>query len=287
MKILIFGAGGMIGHKMYQRLAAAYPDTWACVHRSFSEYRSFDIFNSQHVIENFDVADFSKVEERLNEIRPDLILNCVGITIRKEKIKDLEYSKHINSEFPHLLKSWVDAHKKRLIHFSTDCVFDGKADLYTESSLGTADDNYGLTKYWGEVQSANSLTLRSSMIGPELHGKTELLEWLKSQSGKTIKGFSNVIYSGVTTDVMAELVLDIIKNHSDLCGLYQVASKPISKYDLLLLLNKKLGLNVVVENEPGPVSKKILDASLIWKKIGFISPSWDEMADQLANPNKI
>jgi dTDP-4-dehydrorhamnose reductase len=283
MKILILGAGGMIGHKMYEVLSKQYPDTYSCFRKPFEQYKAFNLFDPNKVLEKIDVQPFEQLENALNELRPNVILNCVGITLRKEEIKDLNYCLEVNSFLPQRLKCWSAQNKAHLIHFSTDCVFDGAQGQYVEESFPSAKDIYGRTKYLGEVHGPESLTLRGSMIGRELFGKTELLEWALSQKGKSIKGYSKALYSGVTTDVMAQLVVDILKKRPFLSGLYQVSSRPISKFDLLQKINRAFGLNMQIAEDCSYVSKKDLVSSKIQREMGFVCPSWDEMINQLAS----
>jgi dTDP-4-dehydrorhamnose reductase len=283
MKILILGAGGMIGHKMYQVLSKHYPSTYACIKRSFAEYKEFELFDQSHVIEGVDVYDSTHLESVLNRLQPNVILNCVGITLRKKEIQNLEYCLEVNSLMPHRLKCWSAQNNAYFIHFSTDCVFDGAVGEYTENSPPSAKDTYGKTKYLGEVVGSQCLTLRGSMIGRELYGKTELLEWALAQKGKTIKGYANALYSGVTTSIMADLVLKILKQPSRLVGTYQVSSEPISKLDLLRKINNVFDLKMKVNEDCSYVSKKDLNSSKIRREIGFICPSWDEMINQLAS----
>lgn len=283
MRIFILGAGGMIGHKMYQELSKHYPETYACFRKSFEHYKSFGIFDPKRVVDNIDVLPFEKLEKALNEIKPDVILSCVGITLRKVEIQDINYCLEVNSLLPQRLKCWAAQNNAKLIHFSTDCVFDGAEGSYVEDSYPSATDIYGRTKYLGEVCGPHCLTLRGSMIGRELYGKTELLEWALSQRGNSVKGYSKALYSGVTTTVMAQLVLSILGRTGFLSGLYQVSSKPISKYELLQKINAAFSLDMQIQEDCSYVSKKDLISSKIQREIGFICPSWDEMVNQLAS----
>lgn len=286
MRILIFGAGGMIGHKMYQVLSKEFPETYACIRRPFSDFTDFKIFSREKTIDCVDVADFSKAEEVLNNIKPNIILNCIGVTLRKKEIHDISLCLELNSFFPHRLKCWAAQNQAKLIHFSTDCVFDGSTGSYHEDSQPSAKDIYGKTKYLGEVVGPHCLTLRGSMIGRELHGKTELLEWALAQKGKSIKGFSRALYSGVTTNVMADLVKQIIKSNK-LVGLYQVSSRPISKYDLLKMLNQAFDLKMQIDEDQRYESKKDLDSSKIRNEFGFICPPWETMIGNITTENSL
>lgn len=192
----------------------------------------------------------------------------------------------LNSFFPHRLKCWASQNKAKVIHFSTDCVFDGKSEVYFEDSQPSAKDNYGKTKYLGEIVSSHCLTLRGSMIGRELYGKTELLEWALAQRGKSIKGYSRTMYSGVTTNVMADLVKKMIKSHK-VSGLYQVSSAPISKYDLLKVLDTAFNLQMQIDEDQSHESKKILNSGKIQNEMGFICPSWEYMINDIVHENSM
>lgn len=281
MKILVFGAGGMIGHKMVEVLSQKYPDTYACTRSEFTRFSEFGLFSSDKFISGIDVSEWDHVENLLNKLKPDVILNCVGITLRKPEIKDFEYCVEVNSLFPQRLKSWAVQNSARMIHFSTDCVFDGKSENYFEYSQALAKDIYGKTKYLGEVLGPKCLTLRGSMIGFELFGKTELLEWAMAQQGKSVKGFTKAVYSGVTTSVMAELVLMLIGQESFLEGIYQVSSVPISKFDLLTKINAQFGLQMNIEPDDKYASSKVLNCQKIYDAVGFRAPSWDDMLKEM------
>lgn len=279
-KILIFGAGGMIGHKMFRVLTAQKKyQVIGTLRRHRNEFQTFNLFNAENSIECLDVANFADVEKILNQVKPDVILNCIGITLRKPEIKNEELCKKINSDFPHFLKKWIQENNKYLIHFSTDCVFSGKDGPYTEASIPSATDTYGQTKAKGEVVDQGCLTLRGSMIGRELTGKTELLEWALSQKNKQIKGFRKAMYAGVTTDTMAELVVQLLQK--PLSGLYQVSGTPISKFDLLMLINKHFNLNQVIEADDSYATEKILISDKLSQTMGFYCSDWDQMVKKI------
>ena len=227
--------------------------------------------------------DFLKdnILDFLIKVNPDVIINAIGITIRRGSTKNISDTIYLNSLFPHQISGWALAFKKRLIHFSTDCVFSGDEGSYQEDTTPDALDYYGKTKGLGEINSKSSLTIRSSMIGPELYNKTELFEWIINNKEKEINGFSRVMYSGVTTVYMARLLADLIDNHKNLNGIYNVASKPISKFELLHLINDNFDLGLIINCDKTVISNKTLNASKIEKEIGLQSPSWDELIFEL------
>ncbi|MDA9272960.1 SDR family oxidoreductase [Flavobacteriaceae bacterium] len=278
MKILILGGDGMIGHKMAQVLSNFNHEITVSI-RDQRELTK-QCFSSQ--VKVFFI-DFLKenVVTFLNIVKPDVIINAIGITIRRGVNEHVSDAIYINSYFPHQLANWAGIHNKRLIHFSTDCVFSGSEGSYSEDATPNALDYYGKTKGLGEVFSKNALTLRSSMIGPELFNKTELFEWVINNEEKEINGFSRVMYSGVTTVYMARLVVDLIENHKDLSGIYNIASNPISKFELLHLINDNFDLGLVINKDQNIVSNKTLDASKIENELGINSPSWNELIIEL------
>ena len=189
MKILILGADGMIGHKISQNL---YDTEHLLILNSRNNSKKLKEFFPKASLIHYDLLK-QDITVLLNDINPELIINCVGITIRRG-VEIIENAIKINQKLPHTINKWCLKNSKKLIHFSTDCVYSGTKGNYTELDPLDAFDNYGLTKGKGEVQSHNTLTIRSSIIGRELFNKTELLEWLISEKGKSVKGFSQVIY---------------------------------------------------------------------------------------------
>ena len=184
----------MIGHKMYQLITKIHIDTWVTLRNNLSSYSYSEIYNFEKVIDNNDLSNFKLLLNQLNSINPDVIINACGITIRRG-IETLKSNSIIlNSALPHFLNEWVASNNKRLIHFSTDCVFTGSKGNYLDNDNKDAYDLYGSTKSMGEViDSKFTITLRGSMIGRELENKTELFEWFLKQKNKTIKGFNKSI----------------------------------------------------------------------------------------------
>lgn len=283
MKILILGVDGMVGHRIWLETNSLWGKS---VFGTLRKPNTFNLFN-ENVFDNFDVSEWDKVEALLNNIKPDFIINAVGITIRKPEMSDFNKALAINSFFPRRLLKWAQAHDSRVIHFSTDCVFDGGVGHYLETSQPTAKDNYGVTKFLGEIEGQRALTLRFSCIGRELHSHTELLDWFLSQKGKTIKGYSNAIYSGLTSNVIAKEVCRIIKDHPNLEGIFQLSSEPISKYDLLCLAKNSFKIDVEIEKFENYTSDKTLICDKYKKATSFKPASWKEMMEEISNDSRI
>ena len=282
MRVIILGVSGLIGHKLLQELSTDF-EVFGILHKSKNQYGNCSLFSGSNIIENINITEFELLKGVLFAVNPDVILNCVGLTKRKIDINNPLEVITTNSVFPHQLANWAKINHKRVIHFSTDCVFDGKVGNYTEKSLTTAEDIYGRTKALGEINYKHTLTIRSSFIGQELFDKTELLDWFLSQNGKQIKGFRNTYYSGVSTIFMAHVVKNIISNFPNLSGLYQLApNKPISKYELLCIAKGAFGVNVNIIPDDQHIHLPTLDASKLKQEINLTVPSWKEMMSELA-----
>ena len=170
----------------------------------------------------------------------------------------------------------------RVIHLSTDCVFSGRKGHYSETDSPDGEDLYGRTKLLGEVAVEGCLTIRTSMIGRELAGQHGLLEWFLSNDGGHVRGFRRAVFSGFTTNVLSELICDVIAEHRSLSGMWHVAAEPINKFDLLHLIRDAYGLSVDIEPDDSMVCDRSLDGSRFRAATGFVAPSWDAMIGSMA-----
>jgi dTDP-4-dehydrorhamnose reductase len=285
IEILVLGGTGMLGHKMFQRLRRRFPETYCTIRGSIDDLpvRNIDVFHSGHVLENHDLSDLTALERFFAEHGPQVVVNCVGIIKQRPAAKQAVPSIFTNALLPNQLSEICQRWGARLIHFSTDCVFSGKRGDYRESDIADAADLYGRTKSLGEVDSGNALTLRTSIIGRELIHFQSLLEWFLAQNHRRVSGYRHALFSGLTTNQLADLVGDLIENHPDLSGLYHVASQTISKFDLLCLLREAYELDVEIL----PDDEFFCDRSLRGEKFeaatGYVCPPWSEMVAQLVN----
>ena len=281
-KILILGATGMLGHVMWQRLSQVFPDTFATIRHERREYRRFGIFEHGNIISGVDALEKDVVRGVLKGLRPAFVINCIGVT--KRYITDANVTECIclNTELPHRLAQWCKPLGTRVLTFSTDCVFDGTRGNYKDTDSTNATDIYGKTKALGELRYENTLTIRSSFIGRELQNGTELLEWFLSQDGKQVSGFRKAMYSGITTLEMSRVVVDIIRNHSHLYGLYNVSGQKISKYDLLEKIRNHFDVDIDVVADDSVVCDRSLDSSEFRKITGYEPPEWDAALKELA-----
>jgi dTDP-4-dehydrorhamnose reductase len=219
----------------------------------------------------------ASVEAVVDSFQPAAIVNCVGVVKQLDAGKDPLTCISINSLFPHQLADLCNRKGIHLICISTDCVFSGQRGGYAETDVSDAADLYGRTKFLGEVDREGSLTLRTSIIGREFAGAHGLVEWFLSQEGKSIRGFSKAIFSGVTTRVLADTIRQLICQHPRLHGVYHVAARPIAKYDLLTLVRDVYDLDITIETDDTFACDRSLDGSKFESASGITIPSWQEM----------
>ena len=280
VRVLVLGGAGLLGHKLYQILRPRF-DVFATVRKPASPYSRFGIFDPDRIQGEVDLRCVEPTLRVFAWSRPDVVINAVGAVPQRAESRDPLLNLEINSLLPHRLALICRARGCRLIHISTDCVFSGKKGGYNEQSASDAQDLYGRTKYLGEVYGQGALTLRTSFIGRELDSKYGLLEWFLSQKGKSCRGFSKAIFTGLTTVALAELVRDLIERHGELCGLYHVSADPISKYDLLCLINEVYDLGVRIEKDEEFVCDRSLDSSVFRMATEWQPPSWRAMVVQM------
>jgi dTDP-4-dehydrorhamnose reductase len=281
-RILILGGSGTLGHKLWQLLPAKFPDIYVSLRKSKSFYEKCGLFNGPNVIDGLDLQDFGRLNAVLKEIHPSVIVNCAGVTVRRQEAEDKISNIAVNALLPHKIEKWCLENSARLIHFSTDCVFDGKVGNYDENSPPDSRDLYGITKFLGEVQSPYVLTIRTSLIGREIFGGTELLEWFLAQKGKRVKGFCNALFTGLTTNRLAVLVCELIEKFPNLNGLYHVSSEMVSKYELLKLMKEAYKIDIEIEPEYEFECRRNLNCDKFTNATGFQRPSWRQMMLDMA-----
>ncbi len=270
----------MLGHKLVQVLGKKF-DVWTTFRGKFREIPDGHYLKKDRVFENVDVQDEENYREVVKNLRPDVILNAVGVIKQKAEAKDVVKTLEINSIFPHKVGEIARELDARFITFSTDCVFSGKKGNYTETDISDVFDLYGKSKNFGEVSGKNCLTLRTSIIGREISNTKSLVEWFLSQKGNKIEGFTKAIYSGFPTVVLAEIISDIISKYRDLEGIYHLSSDPISKYDLLNLIKTRLDLDIKIEPAGSVRIDRSLDSSKFRAETGFEPESWESMIERM------
>ena len=272
MKIFITGIDGMIGHKIAQSLSDEYTIIGST--RKNIKPEDLGINECELITHDFLKDDILKI---LDKINPEIIVNCAGITIRRGINDNYDNTILLNSNLPYILDDWVERNQSKLIHFSSDCVFSGRTGNYLDESIPDATDLYGLSKSRGEVKSKNTLTIRCSIIGREVFNHTELFEWVYSMKGKQIQGYDNVIYSGVTSTWMGRVLKKILKSHSELSGIYNVSSEPITKYSLLNLINEYFKLGIQISRDTKIQSNKVLISKKFTEITDMNPPNWSDL----------
>ncbi|MHB1620736.1 MAG: dTDP-4-dehydrorhamnose reductase family protein [Sulfuricella sp.] len=276
MKVLVIGASGMIGSTVLRVLSEKNDWKVFGTVRDESVKRFFSAPIGERLIEGVDVEHQDSLVRVLDQTRPDVVVNCAGLTKHKPEADDPLVSIPINTLMPHRLAGLCKLVGARLIHVSTDCVFSGEKGNYTEDDFADARDVYGKSKALGEVHYSHVITLRTSTIGHELQSKYGLLDWFLSQEGRC-KGYTRAVFSGLPTVVFAQVVRDVVISHTELSGLYHVAAKPIAKFDLLKLIADAYGKTIDIV----PDDKLVIDRSLNAKRFqlatGYIAPEWSEL----------
>jgi dTDP-4-dehydrorhamnose reductase len=283
-RILVLGAGGMLGHKMFQRLRRDFPETYGTLHGPVDvpPFDAVSLFHDGRVFDRVDVLHAERLQDLLGRLQPAVIVNCVGVIKQRPDAKSPVPSIRINALLPHELTEICRQWGGRVIHFSTDCVFSGRRGGYSEADVADADDLYGRTKFLGEVSTENALTLRTSIIGRELTHHQSLLDWFLGQNHRSVPGFTRAIYSGVTTNHLSDVVARLIASGASLHGVYQVASEPISKHDLLVLIKQAYGLDIDIVPDDRVVCDRSLSGGKFDTATGHRCPAWPDLVATLA-----
>jgi len=262
MKILILGSDGMLGHVVKMYFEEKDYDVVCTTRRDEKSELYFNITNS-----------VGEIERIIKRVKPDVVINCIGI-LNKVADEHKALAILINSYLPHYLDEISVENNFKLIHVSTDCVFDGKTGNYDEMSIPNETSMYGRTKALGEVINDRSVTLRTSIVGPDINENgVGLFKWFMEQEGE-VGGYDRVLWTGITTIWFARCMEMAIENN--LTGLHHcVNNDVISKYDLLVLFKKYFNKDIVINHNPDVESKKTLIRTN--KSFDFGIPSYDDM----------
>jgi dTDP-4-dehydrorhamnose reductase len=280
-RTLILGGDGMLGHKLLQVLGERHAAVATL--RDARAWAGHPLLGDrQRVLGGVEATAPETVAAALDAARPEVVVNCIGIVKQREAAADAALMNEVNALFPHRLAELCRKRGCLLIHLSTDCVFSGRRGSYAEDDGPDPVDSYGRSKLRGEVIGERCLTLRTSMIGRELAGRTGLLEWFLAHRGGRVHGFQRAVFSGLTTAALARVIGAVVSDHPGLEGLFHVASEPISKHDLLLGIDRALELGITIDPVAEPVVDRSLDGSRFTAATGIAVPSWDSMIGSLA-----
>jgi dTDP-4-dehydrorhamnose reductase len=279
-KILILGASGMLGNAVFRLFAG---DKNFNVFGTVRSSHSVALFSSElhsRLIHGFDVENLDGMLRLFDLLKPDVVANCIGLVKQLSEADDPLAVIPLNSIFPHRLARICAVAGVRLVHMSTDCVFSGAKGGYVESDFADAKDLYGRSKFLGEVDYPNAITLRTSIIGHELSGYRSLIGWFLAQEGK-VKGFKKAVFSGVPTVELARVIKDYVIPNKGLRGLYHVSAEPINKFDLLTLVAKAYGKRIDIEADEDFVIDRSLDSSRFREATGYKPATWVELVNSM------
>tara|TARA_Y100001968_G_C19398500_1_gene739686 strand:- start:432 stop:1307 length:876 start_codon:yes stop_codon:yes gene_type:complete len=286
MSILILGSSGLLGSTLTKYFFNYYSGSLYGVVRSSKALDFFSADIQPYIISGVDILLLSSLEKLLDSINPDVVINCIGITNKFHNDQISSETIAINSLFPHQLYSICKTSNRRLIHFSTDCVFSGLKGNYNESDIPDSSDLYGKSKHLGELDFDDALTLRTSMIGHELFTNRGLLEWFLSQHG-SVNGYKNAIFSGLPTIEIARSLRNHVLPNKELSGLYHLSSNPISKYYLLKLIAKIYNKNIEIIEDKNINIDRSLNSGYFSKMTGYESKEWPELIDSMFEFNLV
>lgn len=279
-RIVVLGANGMLGGSIFRYLTA---DT---THDVFGTVRSMQAANQirtqgfQNLVADIDIINHVNLSHMLKDLSPKLVINCIGLIKQENKCKDPVSAIEVNSLAPHRIAEICKSIGAKLIHFSTDCVFNGSVGNYSEHDLADAIDLYGRSKLLGEVDYDGHLTLRTSIIGHEIESNQSLINWFMSQT-KPVNGFTKAIFSGFPTICIAEFLEKYVLRNSSLIGLYHLSSKPIDKYKLLDMVRRKYNLDILLRKFDEIEINRSLNSESLRNEVGFISDDWDIMIEKM------
>lgn len=280
MRILIVGANGMIGSAFFR--AMSKQQSWKVFGtlRSPETKSNFFFNNSENIFGGIDICNSCQISSLLENVNPTILINCAGITKQREKSSTRSTVIASNATAPHVIAEICKNKGIRMIHLSTDCVFSGKSGNYKEIDIPDSDDLYGRTKAMGEPTGDHVMTIRTSVIGHEISNRHGLLEWFLSQKN-SCDGYKKAFFSGLTTDTLANVIKEhVIPNHL-MTGLFNIAAKKISKYDLLKIIADVYQSGVHINPDSKTVLDRSLDPTRFNTTTGFIAPGWDFMVKKM------
>ena len=296
MKVLICGGGGMLGHRLWLAFRGRF-ETYVTLRRRVAEYAAWGWYEPGRCLEECDAARFEELRAFAQKLRPQVVINAVGLVKQRAEAASPIAAIEINALFPHRLAALCGELGARLIHISTDCVFSGRVraggwgnyreedepdplDLYGRSKLlGEPLGTYGEAPRVGPMTAAGGarvLVLRTSLVGHELLTRQGLVEWFLQQRDR-VRGYARARFSGLTTNEAADLVVRLAADFPDLHGLYHVAAEPISKLEFLLRLREEYRVPVEIEPDESVAVDRTLCGERFRRATGYVAPPWQAM----------
>ena len=280
IKVLVLGALGMLGNAVLRLLAQSPGYEAYGSARSKNALRMLPKEMSDRVICGVDVENMDTLTSLFAKVRPDVVINCIGLVKQLAEADDPLLAIPINGLLPHRLARLCDVAGARLVHLSTDCIFSGTKGMYTEADPSDAKDLYGRSKYIGEVDCPHAITLRTSIIGHELGGGHSLVGWFLAQQG-SVKGFRRAIFSGLPTVELGRIIRDHVIPHPELHGVHHVSADPINKFDLLTLISDVYGKEIDIAIDDNFIIDRSLDSTRFRDATGYQPPPWPELVRRM------
>lgn len=278
VRILILGASGMLGHTLLFVLPQYGFNVCGTVRCAKSVPKSLTNFDNVSLISGVDAYNLESIRNAIEMYAPDMVINCVGVVRQRAEGRNKKICIDINARLPHTLFDICQSTCCRIVHFSSDCVFDGREGKapYGEEDCPSAHDVYGMSKFLGELDVAPALTLRTSVIGHELSTQYSFLEWFLHAKG-TVRGYSRAIFSGLPACEHARILAEYVVPHKNLHGLFHVAGSPISKFELLKLIAEVYAKDIKIIEDASVVENKTLAADAFCSTTGYVYPPWETL----------
>ena len=271
-KIFIFGSNGMLGNYVTSYLSK----TQTIIPLTRKDYD----------LSNLSIDSLTTLLQEKNMQPNDIVINCAGVIPQASKQRGLNTRLYftINTLFPVILSQICDKEGAKMVHITTDCVFSGKDGNYDENSIPDEINDYGLSKSLGELCKAT--IIRTSIIGEEANNKRSLLEWVVSNKGTTINGFTNHMWNGVTCLQLAKILDIIIRDDLYWDGVQHIFSpRSVSKCELVTMINDtyKLGITILEFQADNKIDKTITSIHDKLFEISDLSEQITEMHDYAIN----
>jgi dTDP-4-dehydrorhamnose reductase len=276
VKILVLGATGLLGNAMFRSMSGKSGARVLGTIRREADRKLFAPGLAAGLTVVDDIENPDALARLFDAATPDVVINCIAVG--RPAPADPLRSIQVYSVLPRRLSHLCRLAGARLIQISSDGVFSGDRGAYSEDDLPDANDIYGMSKLLGEISEPHAFTLRTSIIGHELQSRGGLLEWFLSQQGRC-SCYTRAIFSGFPTIVLADLIRDVVIPHPDLHGIYHMATRPISKFDLLQLVARRYGKAIELIPDDRASPDRSLVAERFRQATGYLPPDWPELVD--------
>jgi dTDP-4-dehydrorhamnose reductase len=271
--VLVLGVSGMLGNAVLRLFATSPGFTVFGSMRSAALLSRLPAAVRSQVITGVDVENADSLMRLFATVRPQVVVNCVGLVKQLAEADDPLLALPINALLPHRLARLCEVAGARLVHVSTDCVYSGERGGYVESDLPDARDLYGRSKLLGEVDYPTAVTLRTSIIGHELGSAHGLVGWFLAQTQR-VKGYRRAVFSGLPTDELARVIRDHVLPRPALRGTYHVSAEPIDKFELLTLVARAYCKQIEIVPDEVVRIDRSLDSTRFRAATGYTPADW-------------